>query len=125
MRERPSMPVATPETRSPRAPVPAGWMRALVNTIDGESAMHGWVRTIANGGMYVQTNVPMPRNAEVGIVFQARQGNSTRSIKALGWVVYQDGQGIGLQFDRSSISDPGRVRKLVVHYLENPTPPEH
>lgn len=125
MRERPTVPTVTPETRAPRAPVPPGWMRALVNTIDGSAAMHGWVRTIADGGMFVETNMPMPRDAEVGIVFQARQGNSTRSVRALGWVVYQDGKGVGLQFDPGSISDPGRVRRLVTHYLEHPTPPEH
>ncbi|MDH5526059.1 MAG: hypothetical protein OEY97_01970 [Nitrospirota bacterium] len=100
-------------------------MRALVNTIDGQSAMHGWVRTIGSGGMFVETNVPMPRDAEVGIVFQAKQGSATRSVKALGWVVYQDSSGVGLQFDRGSISDPGRVRKLVVHYLENRAPTEN
>lgn len=118
MRKRPIPPVATPETRSPRAPVPVRGVRVTLTLASGHKTVRGWARTLAVGGMYVETPVPMPAEAEVEISWLARLGDTPYHLKMLGWVVYFDGEGLGIQFDPASVAANPVIDKLVAAYLE-------
>ncbi|MDH5526060.1 MAG: hypothetical protein OEY97_01975 [Nitrospirota bacterium] len=118
MRKRPILPIVTPETRAPRAPLTDDRIRADVRTVDGVWSLHGWVRTLAPGGMYVESRLPIPPDAEVNINCVVSHRGETLRINLLGWVVYQDTSGVAFQFDESTITDPERIDALVAHYLE-------
>ncbi|MDH5526058.1 MAG: hypothetical protein OEY97_01965 [Nitrospirota bacterium] len=122
MRPRPKVPVSTPETRPPRAPVPVRGIRATVSSVNGLWTFSGWVRTLGTGGMRVESDSPMPPDTEVGIEFLGRVGERAERFSLLGWSVYRDADGVALQFDPATVTHPERLAELVACYLDKPPP---
>ncbi|MDH5526057.1 MAG: PilZ domain-containing protein [Nitrospirota bacterium] len=120
MRKRPFVPVSTLETRAPRIPLPDEAIRADVRSEDGRWAMHGWVRNLSPGGMYIESGQPIPHEAEVTVEMLARMGDQTVRMTLCGWVAHHDSRGMGIQLDPESIADPARIEALVAHFRALP-----
>lgn len=118
MRERPKVPFATPDTRTPRAAVPVKGIRVSVSPVVSAMRIHGWARTLGMGGLFLETDKPLPADTEVRIEMHVRVEQMPYHLRLLGWVVYWDGGGIGVQFDTASRDRYPDFEEIVSHYLQ-------
>jgi len=114
MGNRPRKPVTTPDTRERRVDVRASvdtYIRAAVTHEDSARKVHGWVRNLSPGGMFVETPDPLPEDARVTVDALARTDGEVVHLKIAGWVAYAGPRGLGLQFDAL---DDEMARRLAV-----------
>lgn len=116
MRKRPFVPASTQETRAPRIPLPDEAIRADVRSEDGRWSLHGWVRNLSLGGMYIESRQPVPHETEVSIDCVAAVGDDRIRLTLSGWVAHHDTNGMGVQLDPESFADPGQVQSLVRYF---------
>lgn len=117
MRKRPHVPVATPDSRLPRAEVPLNGIRVSIAPVPAGARVHGWARALGMGGLFVECKLPLPDDTEVRIEMLTRVGQTPHRLKLLGWVVYWDGHGMGIQFDDASLEQYPQFGDIVSHYL--------
>jgi len=117
MRARPVIPEATPETRAPRAQLPVNGIRVTVRPLVTSVHIHGWARTLGEGGLYLETDQPLPNDTEVRIELLTRVDRSPHRLRLLGWVVYWDGHGMGIQFDPESLKAWPQFEAILAYYL--------
>ena len=116
MRKRPYIPASTEDTRAPRIPLPDDAIRADVRSEDGRWAMHGWVRNLSLGGMYIESGQPVPHETEVNIDLLAKVDGRRVQLVLTGWVAHHDERGMGVQLDEESIADPKQITSLVDYF---------
>lgn len=116
MRKRPYIPASTVDTRAPRIPLPDDAIRADVRSEDGRWAMHGWVRNLSLGGMYIESGHPVPHDVEVNIDLLAKVNGDRVRLALTGWVAHHDAGGMGIQLDDESFVDPAQIESLVEYF---------
>lgn len=104
MRPRPSKEPTTVDTRERRVHVRVP-MRAAVAVEGGATRLCGWVRNLSVGGMFVETDEPLPTNLEVQVHTLMRDGASVHHLRTAAWVAWTSPEGMGLQFDHLSPED--------------------
>lgn len=118
MRPRPNKPVATPESRAPRATIPGG-IRVAIRLISSRLTVRGWARNLSEGGMFVETDTPFPADAEVELDWLMREEDTPHHLKVRGWVVHGGDTGMGFQFDEESAAPYEVIPRAVQNLLAN------
>jgi len=105
----PTRPPATVERRvSPRVQV-----RAAVRVENGARPLHGRLRNLSTGGMYVETGVRIPPGTSVVLETLAWEDGTAHLIRIGGWVAHADDDGCGIRFDPPD----DRTGKLLTHLV--------
>jgi hypothetical protein len=119
MGERPRKPVTTPETRAPRVPIRVTadkYIRAIVFHSATGRKIHGWVRTLGSGGMFVQARDWFDAEEAVIVDALARSSSHALHLRIEGWVAYSGAGGMGIQFGDLEPEMVGRLADVMEHY---------
>jgi hypothetical protein len=126
MAMRPRKPVTTPASRERRVAVRVSvdtYIRAAVAHEASGRKVHGWVRNLSGGGMFVETPDRLPEDAPVRIDALARCGAELIHFKAGGWVAYSGPDGLGLQFEALDEGMAARLATLLERFSGPPPEP--
>jgi len=117
--ERPKKAVTTPATRERRVGIRVdvdAYIRvALVHATTGRK-VHGWVRNLSAGGLFVETREPLAIEEPVVVDALARSGETALHLKVEGWVAYSGPDGMGIQFGPLSPAMAERVADLIERF---------
>jgi len=119
MGNRPRKPVTTPATRERRVSLRVGvdtYIRVAVVHEPDARKVHGWVRNLSTGGMFVETADPLPIDAPVRVDALARSDGDLIHFKADGWVAYAGPNGLGIQFDDLDEAMQTRLTALIERF---------
>jgi c-di-GMP-binding flagellar brake protein YcgR len=94
-------------------------LAASVGAPDGER-LHGWVRNLSLGGMFVETDGRLPVGSRCEIALLLHDGEDDRAGHALGEVVRVDDDGMAVQFLRMSPADDAAVNRTVTDHARAP-----
>lgn len=97
MLQRPIKPVTIPATREPRYRVPFPAKAVISGT--GSGSVKGWLLMVSSGGGYVQNKTRFQKGVKVQVEAQLSKNADQKPVRITGWVAYDDGQGVGIQFD--------------------------
>jgi hypothetical protein len=126
MGNRPRKPITTPDTRERRVDVRASvdtYIRAAVTHEDSARKVHGWVRNLGPGGMFVETPDSLPEDARVTLDALARTDGDVVHLKIAGWVAYAGPKGLGLQFNTLDDEMARRLAALIERFAARETDP--
>jgi hypothetical protein len=126
MGKRPRKPITTPDTRERRVDVRASvdtYIRAAVTHEDSARKVHGWVRNLGPGGMFVETPDSLPEDARVTLDALARTDGDVVHLKIAGWVAYAGPKGLGLQFNTLDDEMARRLAALIERFAARETDP--
>ncbi len=102
MKQRPKKPPTHPLKREIRADLRVGINVAIratmIDAISGEK-LHGWVRNLSRGGLYVDCKDGFPQNTNITVDALVREGDRAYHLKLPGWVAHAGAYGMGIQFD--------------------------
>lgn len=116
MGARPRRPVSTPATRERRVDIRVTvdtYIRAaVVHGVSGKK-LHGWVRNLSVGGLFVETPDRFGKEEPVHVDAMARNGETVVHLKFDGWVAYEGESGMGIQFGEVSAEMAERVSELL------------
>lgn len=119
MATRPRKPVSTPASRERRVAVRVSvdtYIRAAVAHEASARKVHGWVRNLSLGGMFVETPDRLPPDAPVAVDALARCGEELIHFKAGGWVAYAGPDGLGIQFEALEEGMAARLATLLERF---------
>jgi len=119
MATRPRKPVTTPATRERRVAVRVTvdtYIRAAVAHEASARKVHGWVRNLSRGGMFVETPDRLPADAPVRVDALARCDGDLIHFKADGWVAYTGPDGLGIQFENLEEAMAARLAALLERF---------
>ena len=107
---RPKVPETTPETREPRTHV-YGNVGVEIRMVGDGMDICGWAKTLNTGGMSIVSDERFPANVECE--FRLNFIDDGDSIDGHGWVVYANGNGMAIQFDKL----PEPQREIIHTYV--------
>lgn len=86
-----------------------------VAVVHGETGkkVHGWVRNLSAGGLFVETPDGFPQDDPVVIDALARADEAVVHLKVTGWVAYSGEDGMGIQFSDESPEMAERIEELL------------
>jgi hypothetical protein len=117
MSSRPKKRPTTPDTRDWRVPPPVAIRAAVTNTRTGET-VHGWVRNVSVGGMYVvEPRSCFPPETPVMVLAVIRRGQSIHRLRTQAWVAHTSDGGMGIQFDALDPETTWLLQNLVTSQL--------
>lgn len=120
MKQRPKKPETHPLKREIRADLRVGInvaIRAtLVDAISGNK-LHGWVRNLSRGGLYVDCKDGFPQNTNITVDALVREGDRAYHLKLPGWVAHAGAYGMGIQFDELEAETNSVVVSLIKQAL--------
>lgn len=119
MGARPRKPVTTPDTRERRVHIRVAvdtYIRVAVEHCGTGRKVHGWVRNLSTGGLFVETPDRFGQDEPVLVDALGRSGETALHLRIDGWVAYVDGTGMGIQFDTLSPEMAGRVAELLARF---------
>jgi hypothetical protein len=119
MGARPRKPVTTPETRERRVGVRVAvdtYIRvAVVHAATGRK-VHGWVRDLSQGGLFVEGPDRFEADDAVIVDALARSGENAVHLRAEGWVAYIGRGGMGIQLGPLDPEMAGRLAELIERF---------
>lgn len=116
MGTRPRKPVTTPETRDQRISIRVHvetYIRAAVVHAASGRKVHGWVRNLSPGGLFVACRDRFDPEEAVTVEALARGDGSVLHLRADGWVAFASEEGMGIQFGHLSPEMARRVADLI------------
>lgn len=119
MGQRPRKPVTTPETRESRVPL---WkmvdahIRVAVSHVATGRKVHGWVRNLCAGGLFVEARDPFEPEAPVIVDGLVRSGDRALHLRAGGWVAHSGPGGMGIQFGQLEPEMAVRLGELIERF---------
>jgi len=96
-------------------------LAASVGAPDGER-MHGWVRNLSLGGMFVETEGRLPVGTRCEVALLLHDGEDDRAARAIGEVVRVAEDGMAVQFLRMAPADDSAVSRTVQDHAKAPNP---
>lgn len=109
---RPAKPVTTPATREPRHRVPVP-VKTVLSRLNGGEPADGWLILVNTSGAFVQTRTRFKQDEAIGLQATLPTDFSQRNITVNGWIAYDDGQGVGIQFDRPDQAALAAIRQII------------
>lgn len=88
-------------------------LAASVGGEDPADRIHGWVRNLSSGGMFVETEGRLPVGTRCEVALLLHDGEDDRATRALGEIVRHEADGMAVQFLRVAPDDAQAVRRVV------------
>lgn len=89
------------------------YIRAAVVCGASGKKVHGWVRNLSVGGLFVEAPDRFGEDEAVHVDAMARNGETVVHLKLDGWVAYVAENGMGIQFGEVSPEMADRINELL------------
>jgi len=94
-------------------------LAASVEGGDAAQRVHGWVRNLSSGGLFVETGERIPVGTRCEVALLLHDGEDDRAARALGEVIRHEADGMAVQLLRIGPDDAQAVRRT----MERSRPP--
>lgn len=92
------------------------YIRVAVVHAESAKKVHGWVRNLSAGGIFVETPDRFELDDPVVVDALARADGTAVHLKVSGWVAYVADDGMGIQFAEAEAEMAHRIRELLTRF---------